>query len=167
MRFRVLFLMLALLLSACGSTTTPDAGTAGDSDDQATTTEATVDATDEDTDATGLPSAECVSIGLALSQAASMGMIGQGAPEDAAATLAELAAEVPDEVADDFEVMAEAFAEFAAALEDAGVDFSDPASLSSPEAQSAIAAAGEAFSTPEVEAASENMSAFLEGICEG
>jgi len=65
------------------------------------------------------------------------------------------------------EVMAAAFAEFAETLSDAGVDLNDPSSLSSTEAQSAIAAAGEAFSSPEVQEASENMSEYLEEVCEG
>jgi len=56
-----------------------------------------------------------------------MGMIGQGGdPGDAANGLAAMAGAVPSEIADDFEVMAEAFAAFAAALEDAGVDFTGP-----------------------------------------
>jgi hypothetical protein len=113
-----------------------------------------------------LPAGECLSIGVALSQAASMGLLGQGGdPTDAADSLAAMSGAAPAEIADDFEILAEAYAAFAAALEDAGVDFSDAGSLSSPEAQAALAA-GEAFASSDVEEASENISEYMDEVCE-
>jgi hypothetical protein len=171
-RFRALFLLIALLLAACGGSATPDADDPGDTDDQATTTTVAVDEADEDDDtdgdqANGLPTGECLSIGVALSQAASLGMLGQGGDvTDAADSLASMAGAAPAEVADDFEILAEAYAAFAAALEDAGVDFSDPGSMSSPEAQAALATAGEAFASSDVEEASNNISEYMDEVCE-
>lgn len=172
MRFRVFSLLIALVLAACGGSGTPDADDLG-TDDQTTTTTATTASVEDDDETgndttTGLPSGQCISLSMALSQAAGLGMLGQGGePGDAADSLMALAEAAPAELADDFEVMAAAFAEFAATLEDAGVDFNDPATLSSSEGQAAIIAAGEAFSSPEVQEASENMSAYLEEVCEG
>ena len=172
MRFRALFLLVALLLAACGGSTTPDADDPGDTDDQATTTTAAVDDPDDDDDTdddqtTGLPAGECLSIGVALSQAASMGMLGQsGDPTDAADSLAAMSGAAPAEIADDFEILAEAYSAFAAALEDAGVDFSDPGSLSSPEAQAALTTAGEAFASSDVQEASNNISEYMDEVCE-
>jgi hypothetical protein len=168
-RFRALFLLIALLLAACGGSATPDADDPGDTDDQGTTTTAAVDDPDDDDDTqtAGLPAGECLSIGVALSQAASMGLLGQGGdPTDAADSLAAMSGAAPAEIADDFEILAEAYAAFAAALEDAGVDFSDAGSLSSPEAQAALAAAGEAFASSDVEEASENISEYMDEVCE-
>lgn len=169
MRFRAFSLLIVLLLAACGGSATPDADDPGDTDDPTTTTTATVD-DDDDTDdgqTSGLPAGECLSIGVALSQAASLGMLGQsGDVTDAADSLSSMAGAAPAEIADDFEILAEAYAAFAAALEDAGVDFNDPGSLSSPEAQAALAAAGEAFAAPEVEEASNNISDYMDEVCE-
>ena len=159
-----------MLLAACGGSATPDAEDPGDTDEQTTTTAVSVEDDDETETSTsaGLPSNECVSLGMALSQAAGLGSIAQGGdPADAADSLTALAGAAPAEIADDFEVMAAAFTEFAQSLADAGVDFSDPSTLSSPEGQAALIAAGEAFSAPGVEEASENMSDYLEEVCEG
>ncbi|HUP14898.1 MAG TPA: hypothetical protein VM848_02420 [Acidimicrobiia bacterium] len=171
MRFRALFLLIALLLAACGGSATPDADDPGDTDDQATTTTATVDdPDDDDTDddqTTGLLTGECLAIGVALSQAASMGVLGQGGdPTDAADSLAAMSGAAPAEIADDFEILAEAYSAFAAALEGAGVDFSDAGSLSSPEAQAALATAGEAFASSGVEEASNNISEYMDEVCD-
>jgi hypothetical protein len=166
-----LFLLIALLLAACGGSATPDVDDSGDGDDQATTTTTSADVdADDDSDTgqtTGLPTGECLSIGMALSQAASMGMLGQtGDVTDSADALAAMSGAAPAEIADDFEVLAEAYSAFAAALEDAGVDFNDPASLSSPEAQAALATAGEAFASADVEEASANVSEYMEEVCD-
>ena len=170
MRFRAFFLLIALLLAACGGSGTPEVDDPDQTDDQTTTTTAAVEEDDEtetSTD-TGLPSNECVSLGMALSQAAGLGAFAQGGdPGDAADSLLALAGAAPAEIADDFEVMAAAFAEFAQTLADAGVDFSDSSTLQSTEGQAALIAAGEAFSAPEVLEASENMSDYLEEVCEG
>ena len=170
MRFRALFLLIALLLAACGGSATPEADDPDDTDDQATTTTAAVDEPDDDNDdqTTGLPTGECMAIGVALSQAASMGLLGQGGdPTDAADSLTAMSGAAPAEIADDFEILAEAYAAFAAALEDAGVDFSDPGSMSSPEAQAALTTAGEAFASSDVEEASNNISEYMDEVCEG
>jgi hypothetical protein len=169
-RFRAFFLLIALLLAACGGSGTSEVDDPDQTDDQTTTTTAAVEDDDETetSTGTGLPSNECVSLGMALSQAAGLGAFGQGGdPGDAADSLMALAGAAPAEIADDFEVMAAAFAEFAQTLADAGVDFSDPATLQSTEGQAALIAASEAFSAPEVQEASENMSDYLEEVCEG
>lgn len=170
MRFRAFFLLIALLLAACGGSGTSEVDDPDQTDDQTTTSTAAVEDDDETetSTGTGLPSNECVSLGMALSQAAGLGAFAQGGdPGDAADSLSALAGAAPAEIADDFEVMAAAFAEFAQTLADAGVDFSDPSTLSSTEGQAALIAAGEAFSAPEVQEASENMSEYLEEVCEG
>jgi len=169
-RLRAFFLLIALLLAACGGSGTSEVDDPDQTDDQTTTTTAVVEDDDETetSTATGLPSNECISLGMALSQAAGLGAFAQGGdPGDAADSLMALAGAAPAEIADDFEVMAAAFAEFAQTLADAGVDFNDPSTLSSSEGQAALIAAGEAFSAPEVQEASENMSDYLEEVCEG
>jgi hypothetical protein len=120
---------MAVLLAACGGSATPDVEDSGDTDDQTTATTTTAVDDDDDTDTstnTGLPG-ECVSLGMALSRAAGLGMVGQGGdPGDTADSLMALAGAAPGEIADDFEVMAAAFAEFAQTLADAGVDSVTP-----------------------------------------
>jgi hypothetical protein len=77
-----------------------------------------------------------------------------------------MASVAPAEIAGDFEILAAAYGEFLAALEEAGVDFADPSTFSSPEAQAAMAAAAESLNAAEVTEASENISAYIESVCE-
>jgi hypothetical protein len=78
----------------------------------------------------------------------------------------EVAERVPEAIRDDFRVFADAYGEFAQALADADVDFSDPSTMD-PEAAAQLQGLAEAFSAPEVQAASENIQAWVTENCEG
>ncbi len=75
---------------------------------------------------------------------------------EAQAQFEELGSTLPDEIADDIEVMADAFAEFAETFDpDGGMDFE------------AMAEMGEVFDSPEYTEASENIDAWFAENCEG
>ncbi|MEX2619508.1 MAG: hypothetical protein WD250_04745 [Egibacteraceae bacterium] len=74
---------------------------------------------------------------------------------------------VPDEISDDFRVMAGAYQGFADALQDMNTDFADLGSLSEldPEDLTALDAANRALNTPQVQDAAANIDAFLTEHC--
>lgn len=74
---------------------------------------------------------------------------------------------VPNEISDDFRVMADAYRAFGEALQDLDVDFNDPESMArlSAEDLATLQAAGEAMGTSEVQEAAENIDAFLQEHC--
>ncbi|MEX2619510.1 MAG: hypothetical protein WD250_04755 [Egibacteraceae bacterium] len=74
---------------------------------------------------------------------------------------------VPNEISDDFRVLADAYREFTNALGDSDIDFSDPESAAAmgPEDIAALQAAGEAFSSEELQTATQNIQAFLTENC--
>ena len=93
----------------------------------------------------------CLEIGLAYASL-SLGMLGtafgadQADVDEMAQQLADLRAEVPAEIQDDFEVFSQAITEFGNVMADAGGNLFDPAT------QQALEEAGQALETPEVRA---------------
>lgn len=74
---------------------------------------------------------------------------------------------VPNEISDDFRVLADAYREFSATMGSLNVDFTDPDSMAAlgPEELAALQQAGEAFSSPEFEEAARNIEAFVRENC--
>src|SRR5690606_18591192 len=71
---------------------------------------------------------------------------------------------VPDEIADDFEVLMSAFDSFLSELE--GLDLEDGMGMFDPEVGERMEAAAEGLDSPEVEQAGENIEAFLDEACD-
>lgn len=111
---------------------------------------------------------ECTNVGLAYATI-SLGALGSmfgGAMEDGELEemeneLADLEAEIPDEIAGDFEVIQDAFAEFGAALGDGAGNIFDP------EYQEKMEEAGAALESDEVTEAQANIEDWLSENCEG
>ncbi len=157
--------VIGLGLTACGGGDGDD--DAAKEDEQTTTTDAGSKDTTDTADLGDLGfSGECAAFVEAFSKAsAAVGSSVSGGDagdlEDVAAYFDEVADHVPDEIADDFKVFADAYAEFAQALADSGIDMNNP----DPSAFEALAPAFEAFSAPEVQKASENIQAWSEANC--
>jgi hypothetical protein len=152
-----------MLIACGGSSETSDQTTTTASTDSTTAT--TAGQTNTGTD--GLPSADCLQLSSSLSAASALGLGPvSGDATDAVQALQNMASVAPPEIADDLEVLAAAYGEFLNALEEAGVDFADPSTFSSPEVQAAMAAAAETLSAAEVAEASENISAYIDSVCE-
>jgi hypothetical protein len=81
--------------------------------------------------------------------------------------LSEAADNAPDEIADDFQVLADAFGAFFSVLAEYDVDLSNPASFATldAEAQVELQAALEAIGTIDVTTASENISQYFTENC--
>jgi ATP phosphoribosyltransferase regulatory subunit HisZ len=77
------------------------------------------------------------------------------------------AANAPDEIKADMEVLAEAFATFYTTLGDIGVDLADPASFAALDAsqQAELQTALESLSGPELEEASANLNTYFTENC--
>ncbi len=106
----------------------------------------------------------CLEIGLAYASL-SLSMLGtafgadQADVDEMTQQLADLRAEVPAEIEDDFEVFSQAMSEFGSVMTDAGGNLFDPAT------QQALEDAGQALETPEVKEAQANIEAYLEQNC--
>jgi len=87
--------------------------------------------------------------------------------EAAAEVFQNAAANAPDEIQADMQVLADAFTGFYTALNELGVDFSNPASFAalSAEQQAQLQEALESFSGPELEEASANLDAYFTENC--
>ena len=87
--------------------------------------------------------------------------------EEAVEVFQNAAANAPDEIKADMEVLAEAFATFYTTLEDVGVDLADPASFAALDAsqQAELQTALESLSGPELEEASANLDAYFTENC--
>lgn len=162
-----LAVVLGVGLTACGG---------GDDDAEAgtTTTEAATDDTTADdsgsdgADASDLLGGDCAAFAEAFAnagEASGSALSGDDAGlEEAAAFFSEVADQVPDEIADDFEVFANAYAEFAQAMADADIDLSNP-SAADPEAMAELQTIMESFSSDEVQEASNNITAYMSEHC--
>jgi hypothetical protein len=156
-----LTLIVALLAAACGDDAEPAPGQAPGTTapaGQAPTVPGTVTPG-------GLPSSQCIELSMALSQAATMGMMGSGDIEDAAGALRAMASAAPREFSADFMILASALEEFFRAVADAGVDFADPSTYTSPQAQQALADASDAFEASGADEASDRIGDYLESVC--
>ena len=170
-RLAALFIALALLLAACGddggssSQTTADQGPDGGGDaDQATGDGVDGPQSELDGYFTGDCREAVAAFNSALASAGSP-LTGGGTPEDAAESLDAVAEAAPDEIKDDFAVLADAYGDFAQSLADAGIDFEDPSSFGTPEAIAALQSLGERFNEAEVEQASDEIEAWFESNC--
>lgn len=159
---------LALVLGACG-----DDGGSGDAETAQTSesADASADGDVSPDDVSAFFSGDCRDA-IAAFQSALASVGGAFTPggdtagaEQTAALLSEIADEAPDEVADDFVVLADAYAEFARALADAGVDFEDPSTFQDPDALAALSSVGEAFDDAEVTEAADNIEAWFDANC--
>jgi hypothetical protein len=170
-----LALTFVLIVAACGDssdgltspTSPPTETTATIAAGATTTTAPGVPTMPAGGDSGALPPARCLEIGLALSQAASMGMFGSGSFEDSVLALEAMAGVAPPEIAADFALMASALDEFFRALTAAGIDMSDPSTMASPEAQQAYQDAAEGLEASGADAAADRIGDYLEEVCEG
>jgi hypothetical protein len=167
---RRLFLLLAavaLVASACGDDS-------GSSSPETTAAESSSDGdvAIPDLDDLDLPgvSDQCVEVAQAAAEAAGAA----GAVFTPGGDLSETGAffdgaidAAPDEIKDDFEVLAEAFGEYAQAIADAGADLSDPNSFTDPAVLAALEDGVQAFSTDAYQEAADNISAWGEANCSG
>lgn len=168
-RTKVLALATAVILvigvAACGGGDAPEvvsqepSGVSGGSDD-ATNLGGIDDAIGDLPD----DAETCLEIGLAYA-GLGIGMLGSafgadtGDVEELNRQLEELETKVPDEIADDFQIVADAFAEFGNAMTSTGGNILDPAT------QQALEEASEALEAPEVTEAQANIEAYLEREC--
>lgn len=90
-----------------------------------------------------------------------------GAIVEVAGTLNDAADQVPAEVGDDFQVMADAYEAYADALDDMNTDFANLGSLSELDAEdlAALESANQALNTPRVQDAAASIDAFLTESC--
>jgi len=172
-RLAVLLLaVLALLVAGCGgddgneavdeteTSVADDSGTTTEADDETTETED--DATETEDTGGGTLTGECAEF-AGLSAKLSQAISGSSSDLDSATEVFdELADQVPEEIRDDYEVLAENFRELAEALE--GVD------LSSGEAPSAedlakIQEVTQSLDSAEVREASANIEAWATANC--
>jgi hypothetical protein len=123
---------------------------------------------DEALDSLGGLDGDCAQVGLAyatISLGALGAMFGGAMSDDEMQEmedeLADLDVDIPDEIADDFEVLRDAFAEFAEGTSGLSGNLLDP------EYQEQLEKAGEALDSPEVEEAQANIEAYLERECPG
>lgn len=165
MRLIAILIVGALTLAACGggddssAASTPAAGATGVTGGGAT----------GDAGGAGIfGSAECASAVAAWSSAAAAaGLAAAGTPDDLEQSLDQLQAfaeTAPEEIRDDLTLVYQAYAEFITALQDAGYD---PASgqVPTPDQIAAIEAASQSLDDADVQAASENVSAWFDANC--
>jgi hypothetical protein len=169
---------LALVGAGCGggddeSSSDTDTVVATDTtatDDTTTDETETDDTTTDETEtgaSGGLPSGDCinaVSAFAALTQAVATAGSSAGDASDSARAFQEFAAEAPDEIKDDIQVLGDAYAEYIAVLSGLGLDAGDAPSADQIEE---ITQASEKLTTPEVLAASESFSAWAQDNCPG
>lgn len=154
-----------MVLTACGNGDEPE-------NDDVSVTEPTADAGDASPDAGGdgasLTDADCRQYAEAFqnipnaTDPESLDSIG-----DLADILDEAADQVPNEISDDFRVIADAYRSFSDAMGDLDFDLTDPESMAAmgPEDIAALEEAGQAFDSEEIETAGQNIDAFLAENC--
>ena len=108
---------------------------------------------------------DCLNLVFAWSSAASIGLSGTGTFEEGAEAVEDLAAAVPDEIAGDFLIYAQAMRAYGQALADAGIVLSDPSTYSTPETQQIVTDASDAFNSPNIQAAGNRISDYIEAEC--
>jgi hypothetical protein len=134
--------------------------------DDTTTDEATdetsTETTDTDTDTgTGNLSGDCLEAVQAYSAALAAAGSG-GSSEDAAESLRAFAEQAPEEIRDDFEVLAQAVGKYFDELQDLGLSSGEQPSA---EDIAKLSAAAAAFNDADVQAANENVSAWADENC--
>ena len=176
-RLAVLLLAaLALLVAGCGGDDSNDAagetdtvvvddtGSSATTDDDSTETSDDATETDDDTTETGggVLEGECAEF-AGLSARLSQALSGSTSDLDSASgVFDELADQVPDEIRDDYRVLADNFRELASALE--GVDLSS-GEAPSPEVLAKIQEITQSMDSAEVQEASQNIEAWAKENC--
>lgn len=154
-----------------------DGGGNGDSSNDGDSTDSSTDGNGDSTDnvANDEVLQNCPEL-LAFASAAAQGAFGGANPapstleedlELTAGYFQELAANSPDEIRADMQIIADAFGQFFQTLEELEIDFSDPSSFATLDADAVaqLEAASSAVDTPEVNAAVENVQAYFEREC--
>jgi hypothetical protein len=164
----LLLAALALLAAGCGgddsdssasSDTTTTAVVETDTSDDGTMTAGTETSADDDTAALG---GECAKFsGLAAKLQNAFGT-GAGDVDSAAEVFDEIADQVPEEIRDDYQVLADNFKELADALK--GVDLSS-GEAPSPETLQKLQELSSKMDTPAVTQASQNIEAWVKENC--
>lgn len=167
-------LAMVLMVAACGNGSGTTAPAEASSTTLPTTTVRSEGTADTESSAGGsfLSIGGCyeasLAVSAALSSAVTAGAAGgvgvEPADNESIASLHALAAEAPEEIADDLEVFGDAIDEYYSALAAAGIDFSDPATLT-PEALQALESASASLDSPEFQAASDRISGWFEENC--
>ncbi len=166
----LLLAALALFVTGCGGDDGGDSASSDTAvleteatDDDATETEASDDGTATDaTEDDGVLGGECAELaGLGSKLQGAFGS-GSGDIDSVSEVFDELAERVPEEIQDDYQVLADNFKEFAEALE--GVDL---ASGETPDAETLakLQEAATSMDQPEVQQASQNIEAWVKANC--
>jgi hypothetical protein len=157
----LLLAAFALLAAGCGGDDS-DSSAPGD-DTAAVETEATDAADDMSTadDGTASLEGECANF-AGLSAKLSSAFAGTNGVDSAAEVFDEIADQVPEEIRDDYEVLADNFQELADALK--GIDFA-AGETPSPEALAKLQELSSKLNTPEVKQATENIEAWARENC--
>lgn len=166
---RTALVVAVLVLAACGTGTTTEPPTETTVEPE-TTTSAPTPTSSPEASAGFLSVGGCYEASVAVSAAmstalagplAELGIEAETSPE---VDLARLAADAPEEIADDLTTVADALGSYYETIAASGVDLSDPATLT-PEAVGAIEEAAAALDIPEFEDASNRITAWFEENC--
>jgi hypothetical protein len=164
----LLIAVLALVAAGCGGSSSDEAS--GDTETtvatETTTPEETTATTDDSETSTDIDlgnlSGECKEF-AGISTKLAQSLSGQDANmEDAAKAFADIADQVPDEIKDDYEVIAENFSKIAEALKD--VDLTS-GQTPSPEALAKLQELSATMDSAEVQQASQNIEAWVQEHC--
>jgi hypothetical protein len=167
----LLLAALALVVAGCGGDDGGDSASSDtavveteSSDDGSTETESSDDAMETDTaEDDGMLGGECAEFaGLGAKLQNAFGGTSGDDIDSVAEVFDELADRVPEEIRDDYQVLADNFKEFADALE--GVDLSSGATPDA-ETLAKLQAAVASMDQPEVQQASENIEAWATENC--
>ena len=173
----LLITVLALVAAGCGGSSSNEASSdtettvatettetmATEDTTAATDTTATTDDSETSTDIDlGNLSGECAQF-AGISSKLAQSLSGQDANmEDAAKAFSEIADQVPDEIKDDYQVIAQNFAKIAEALK--GVDLTS-GQTPSPEALAKLQALSKTMNSAEVQQASQHIEAWVKEHC--
>ena len=158
--------VLALLAAGCGGDDSDEASDAADtavvetdSMDDAEDTDTTATATGDADEVLGGECAEFAGLGAKL-QSAFGG--GSGDLDSASEVFDELADRVPEEIREDYRVLADNFKQFADALKDVDLTSGE---TPSPETLAKLQQAASSMDQPEIQQASENIEAWVQENC--
>lgn len=167
-RLLALLVLGSLLLAACGGDDGGSDEAGGDAGETTGGDVGEVTGGDGGGDIGMFGAGECAEVVAAMAAASSgisAAMSGSGSDlEQSIEAMQAFAAEAPEEIREDFQMLAEAYARIGQALADSGYD---PASGQPPsaEAMAALQAAGDEMNSAEFQAASERISAYFDAEC--
>lgn len=168
--FMLVFIALALAVTGCSGSDDPAVDADVDVDAAADDDSAEADvAIEAEADTGAIDSERCQEIAQALQDVptavtdAATGQIDTAAIQAQADALQEVADQVPAEISDDFQVVADAFGEIATTL--SGTDL-QPGEAPSAEDQAALTELGTTLSDTEFATASANISTYFAGGCQ-